>query len=215
MQTAGAKAPNPGLPPGVTHYPFGRPNPSNEEGTTQITIVDPNGNIVVYTSSVETIFGSRHLVAGMVMNNQLTDFAFRPTQQGLPVANRRSTGPTADVVNGAHPGVSPRQTGASPRQPRRPQHPPPAQSCVARFSDLERTTKQAVGLPHLSNRRLALVLESNPPLPWPLPEDQLHNDDQPTRRQPIGSGTALVQWINGQWQGAADPRREGTALALP
>ena len=45
--------------------------------------------------------------------------------------------------------------------------------------------------------------------------EQLSSDDQPVRLQPIGSGTALVQWSNGQWQGAADPRREGTALALP
>ena len=117
----------------------------------------------------------------------------------------------ADVVNGAHLRFAkqPVQPSAAPAAAAS----PPAQSC--RSLRLNEPPKQAVGLPHLSNRRLALVLESNPPLPWPLPEDQLHNDDQPTRRQPIGSGTALVQWINGQWQGAADPRREGTALALP
>ena len=38
---------------------------------------------------------------------------------------------------------------------------------------------------------------------------------QAVRQQSIGSGTALVQWINGRWHGAADPRREGSALALP
>ena len=215
MQTAGSKAPDPGLPPGVTHYPFGRPNPNNEEGTTQITIVDPSGNIVVYTSSVETIFGSRHLVAGMVMNNQLTDFAFRPTRQGLPVANRRLPGrrpmssmaPTL-VFRQGKPVLALGSPGG--------RSIPHLLSRVLLASLIwNEPPKQAVGLPHLSNRRLALVLESNPPLPWPLPEDQLHNDDQPTQRQPIGSGTALVQWINGQWQGAADPRREGTALALP
>ena len=42
--------------------------------------------------------------------------------------------------------------------------------------------------------------------------DQLSND-QPMRRQRLGSGTALLQRINGRWHGAADPRREGTALA--
>jgi gamma-glutamyltranspeptidase/glutathione hydrolase len=35
------------------------------------------------------------------------------------------------------------------------------------------------------------------------------------RRQRLGSGTALLQWIDGRWHGAADPRREGTALAIP
>ena len=58
------------------------------------------------------------------------------------------------------------------------------------------------------------MLEDDPPLPWPLPLEQL-NIDANLRRQRIGSGTALVQWIGGTWQGAADPRREGTALALP
>jgi gamma-glutamyltranspeptidase/glutathione hydrolase len=58
------------------------------------------------------------------------------------------------------------------------------------------------------------VLEQDPPLPWPLPLDQLQTNDQPARLQRVGSGTALVQRINGYWHGAADPRREGTALAI-
>ena len=41
---------------------------------------------------METVFGSRHLVEGMVLNNQLTDFAFRPSINGQPVANRRRPG---------------------------------------------------------------------------------------------------------------------------
>ena len=75
--------------------------------------------------------------------------------------------------------------------------------------------QQSVGLPHLSSRGQGLVLEQDPPIPWPLPLDQLQTSDQPARQQRVGSGTALVQKINGRWHGAADPRREGTALALP
>jgi gamma-glutamyltranspeptidase/glutathione hydrolase len=74
--------------------------------------------------------------------------------------------------------------------------------------------QRAVGLPHLSSRGQRLVLEQDPPLPWPLPLDQLQTNDQPARLQRVGSGTALVQRINGYWHGAADPRREGTALAI-
>ena len=73
---------------------------------------------------------------------------------------------------------------------------------------------RAVGLPHLSRRGATLVLEKVPPLPWPFPLQQLTSEASP-RRQGIASGTALLQKINGGWQGAADPRREGTALALP
>ena len=73
---------------------------------------------------------------------------------------------------------------------------------------------RAVGLPHLSRWGTTLVLESDPPLPWPFPLQQLKNKAN-SRRQSIGSGAALIQKIGGSWQGAADPRREGTALALP
>ena len=31
----------------------------------------------------------------------------------------------------------------------------------------------------------------------------------------FSSGLALIQWKNGVWHGAADPRREGKATALP
>ena len=73
---------------------------------------------------------------------------------------------------------------------------------------------RAVALPHLSRRDNTLVLEGDPPLPWPFPLEQLTNEAT-LRRQSIGSGTALLQKIGAGWQGAADPRREGTALALP
>ena len=215
MQNAGNTMPEPGLPPGLTHYPFGRPAPSQEAGTTQITIVDANGNIAVYTSSVETIFGSRHLVAGMVMNNQLTDFSLVPSLQGQPVANRRLPGrrpvssmaPTMVFRNG-QPVLALGSPGG--------RSIPHLLSRVLLASLIwNQTPNQAVGLPHLSNRRGALVVEREPPLPWPVPVEQLQTNDQPLQRQAIGSGTALVQWIKGQWHGAADPRREGTALALP
>ena len=71
MQGANGERPTPGLPLGIDHYPYGRPDQGIEQGTSQITIVDASGNIASYTSSVETIFGSRHLVGGMVMNLSL------------------------------------------------------------------------------------------------------------------------------------------------
>ena len=92
MQACPATLPTPGLPTGLATYPYALPDQSREQGTTHLTIVDVQGNIAAYTSSVETVFGSRHLVAGMVLNNQLTDFAFHPSINGQPVANRRRPG---------------------------------------------------------------------------------------------------------------------------
>ena len=207
--------PAPGLPAGINRYPFGRPKQGREQGTSQITIVDREGNIVVYTSSVETVFGSRHLVAGMVMNNQLTDFAFEPVLQGQPVANRRLPGrrpmssmaPTLVLKNNA-PVLALGSPGG--------RSIPHLLSRVLIASLIwNETPERAVALPHLSSRGRTLVLEKNPPLPWPIPLQALTTEHQSIRPQHIGSGTALVQRINGRWHGAADPRREGTALALP
>jgi gamma-glutamyltranspeptidase/glutathione hydrolase len=176
--------------------------------------VDARGNIASYTSSVETIFGSRHLVGGMVMNNQLTDFAFKPSLGDKPVANRRLPGrrpmssmaPTLVFRNG-EPVLALGSPGG--------RSIPHLLSRVLLASlAWNEPPARAVALPHLSGRGKALVLESDPPLPWPFPLEQLKGEAS-LRRQSIGSGTALLQKIDAGWQGAADPRREGTALALP
>ena len=56
--------------------------------TSHFVIVDPWGDVVSMTSSIENVFGSRLMVRGFLLNNQLTDFAFRPTREGRSVANR-------------------------------------------------------------------------------------------------------------------------------
>jgi len=69
--------------------------------------------------------------------------------------------------------------------------------------------------PSLSRTRATLEPPAKPGGgDWLLPLQQLKSEAN-SRRQSIGSGTALIQKIGGGWQGAADPRREGTALALP
>ena len=213
LQTSPAARPTPGLPPGLAAYPYALPEQSREQGTTHLAIVDGEGNLAAYTSSVETVFGSRHLVAGMVLNNQLTDFAFRPSINGQPVANRRRPGrrPVSSmapmiVFERGQPLLSVGSPGG--------RSIPHVLSRVLLASLIWREPPaRAVGLPHLSRRRNGLVLEQDPPLPWPVALDQLTPGDQPIRRQRLGSGTALLQKINGRWHGAADPRREGTALS--
>ena len=74
---------------------------------------------------------------------------------------------------------------------------------------------RAVALPHVSVSDGALVLEQEAPLPWPVSPERLGINGQGVRFQRFGSGTALLQRINGRWHGAADPRREGKAMALP
>jgi len=58
-------------------------------GTTHISVIDANGNAVSMTSSIESAFGARLMVGGFLLNNQLTDFSFRPVDDdGTPIANR-------------------------------------------------------------------------------------------------------------------------------
>ncbi len=56
--------------------------------TTHLSVIDATGSAVSMTSSVENAFGSRQMASGFILNNQLTDFSFRPTQNGRDVANR-------------------------------------------------------------------------------------------------------------------------------
>ena len=57
-------------------------------GTTHMTIVDKDGNVVVMTTTVESSMGSFRMARGFLLNNQLTDFSFQPTDAAGPIANR-------------------------------------------------------------------------------------------------------------------------------
>lgn len=71
-----------------------------EYGTSHISIVDAQGNAVAMTTTIEDAFGSRLMTdggtgkaGGFLLNNEMTDFSFTPTDaQGKPVANRVQAG---------------------------------------------------------------------------------------------------------------------------
>lgn len=61
--------------------------------TSHLSVIDDDGNAVALTTSVEFVFGSGILVGGFVLNNQLTDFAFKAVDEhGRPAANRLEPG---------------------------------------------------------------------------------------------------------------------------
>ena len=57
-------------------------------GTTHMSIVDKFGNVLVMTTTVESSMGSYHFTRGFLLNNQLTDFSFDPSDANGPIANR-------------------------------------------------------------------------------------------------------------------------------
>jgi gamma-glutamyltranspeptidase/glutathione hydrolase len=79
--------------PGDFAMPGGVAPPGREHGTSHVSIVDSYGNAAAFTTTVESPFGSFHMVDGFVLNNQLTDFAANPrAADGSPVANRVQPG---------------------------------------------------------------------------------------------------------------------------
>ena len=57
-------------------------------GTTHMSIVDRYGNAVAMTTTIESGMGSFHFTRGFLLNNQLTDFSFDPSDASGPIANR-------------------------------------------------------------------------------------------------------------------------------
>ena len=80
--------------------PYGNPSPEMSfdygEGhvldipsTTHVSITDKWGHVVSMTATVESMFGSRLMVEGFMLNNELTDFSLIPRgEDGKLVANR-------------------------------------------------------------------------------------------------------------------------------
>ncbi|MEL6921949.1 MAG: gamma-glutamyltransferase, partial [Pseudomonadota bacterium] len=60
--------------------------------TSHISIVDQFGNALSMTTTIENGFGSRLMVNGFLLNNELTDFSFRSHRDGAPIANRVEPG---------------------------------------------------------------------------------------------------------------------------
>jgi len=84
-------APRPGNPPWREAL-FAPQPPQPEHGTSHVSIVDADGNALAMTTTIEDLFGSRIMVGGFMLNNELTDFSFRPDVDGHPVANRVEPG---------------------------------------------------------------------------------------------------------------------------
>lgn len=70
---------------------FGDETPE-QPSTSHVSIVDKDGNAVSFTTSIAIGFGSRVMAGGFFLNNQLTDFAFRPRRDGIAHVNRAGPG---------------------------------------------------------------------------------------------------------------------------
>ncbi|WP_395019766.1 gamma-glutamyltransferase [Dongia sp.] len=180
--------------------------------TSHMVIVDRDGNIVTFTTTVENAFGSRLMVDGFILNNQLTDFSFRPSIDGRPVANRVAAGKRprssmAPVI------VFDRATGApvyalgSPGGANIIDY--VAEALVA-LLDWNLSPAEAAALPHVINRNGPTLLEEGRGLESLGAALTAMGDT--VKFQPIDSGLNIVALGENGMVGASDPRREGVAL---
>ncbi len=82
---------------------------TDERGTTNLTVADRLGNVVEYTLTIEQIGGNAMVVPGrgFLLNNELTDFNFTPTQgsaddPNLPAPGKRPRSSMAPTILLSH-----------------------------------------------------------------------------------------------------------------
>lgn len=177
--------------------------------TSHISIVDADGNVLSMTTTIENAFGSRLMVGGFLLNNELTDFSFRTHVDGVPIANRLEPGkrprssmsPTIVLRDGnpvlaiGSPGGS-RIIGYV------------AKSIVA-YLDWGLDVQQSVSLPHAVNRFGTFDLEEGTEAE--SLQDGLERAGFEVSVRSLNSGLHAIA-IGANLSGGADPRREGIAL---
>jgi gamma-glutamyltranspeptidase / glutathione hydrolase len=177
--------------------------------TSHLSIVDADGNAVSMTTTIENGFGSRLMVRGFLLNNELTDFSFTPQRDGVPVANRVEPGkrprssmsPTIVMKDGA-----PVLVIGSPGGSRIINF--VAQALIAHL-DWGMDVQQAVAMPHLANRFGTYELEEGTAAEKLKPA--LEALGYKTSVTELNSGLHAIAIKPGRLEGGADPRREGVA----
>ena len=204
----------PGQPTGVDAKQAYAPMPDQPEyGTSHISIVDAKGQAVAMTTSVESAFGARQMVGGFLLNNQLTDFSFRPRDEaGLPIANRvqpnkrprSSMSPT--LVFEARSGQLLGSLGS------------PGGSFIIHYVSKALwgmahwgwNAQTAAAAPNFGTTGTASVLEAGR---FDAATVQALAARGPqVREADLTSGTQVLMRVGEGWQGGADPRREGRVV---
>lgn len=181
-----------------------------EHGTSEIAVVDADGNAVSLTTTIEYEFGAHLLVDGFLLNNELTDFSFRPMLGGRPLANRvqpgkrpRSSMAPMIVLDGT--GHLRAVVGSAGGQ-RIPAY--VAQALLACL-DWGLDPVRALALGHVAAVDGGAAVEAGTPAARQA--EALHARGEAIATLPLISGTALILATPAGLLGAADPRRNGTA----
>lgn len=180
--------------------------------TSHFTIDDGMGNVVSMTTSVEAPFGSHLMAAGMMLNNQLTDFSFKPVDDGKPVANavapgKRPRSSMDPVIVFDDKGEFYAAVG-SPGGSRIIGY--VTQTLIA-LLDWKMDMQAAINLPRFLDRNDDLEIEEGTSLETLTPRlEQLGHVVKPSK---LTSGLHGIKVTGDGLRGGADPRREGTVVS--
>ncbi len=180
--------------------------------TSQIAIVDRDGNAVSMTTTIENGFGSRLMTeGGFLLNNELTDFSFVPFDHGKPVANRvepgkRPRSSMAPTIVYDRAGRVAIITGS------------PGGSAIIDYVvkmllaiiDWKLDPQAATALPNFGSRNGPTELEKDTAVAALAPKLRALGHEVRVIRQTSGV-QAIVRTRTG-WIGGADPRREGVVM---
>lgn len=202
-----------GSPPGSEKLARAEGTAGPEHGTSHFVAVDRKGNVVTYTSTIESAFGSGLMANGYYLNNELTDFDMAPERDGKPAANRVESGkrprssmaPTLvygpdgklRLAIGAAGGTTiPAQVAKS----------------IIGVLDWGMSAQDAIAAPLIfAPEGPAVFVESGTKLEAMIPALKAlgHAD---VRTRPGGKANA-IEVVDGQLRGGADPRSDGVAAA--
>ncbi|MBI5499056.1 MAG: gamma-glutamyltransferase [Deltaproteobacteria bacterium] len=202
----------PGTPPAalVAH---GADRSADLPSTSQISVVDAQGNTLSLTATIEDGFGSRQMVLGFLLNNQLTDFSFAPADDaGRPIANRVQPGkrPRSSMspllVFDRADGRFLMTLGS------------PGGSAIINYVakvlvatlDWDLDVQTAVSLPNFGSRNGPTELEAG--RVDDTLADALRARGHDVVLVELNSGVQAIERTASGWFGGADPRREGVAL---
>jgi len=203
----------PGNPPEKTRparkVALGRDTAAEFPSTSHLSIVDRYGNAVAMTMTIEDAFGSRLMTqGGFLLNNELTDFSFAPTDNGRPVANRVEAGkrprssmsPTIVFDKVGRVAIVVGSPGGS-----------AIINYVAKtligIIDWDLDPQAAIALPNFGSRNGPTELEKNTSIV--ALEPKLKALGAPVWVTDHNSGLHAIQRTKDGWVGGADPRREG------
>jgi len=181
------------------------PGDTEAAGTSHISIVDAQGNVASMTTTIEATFGSRIMVRGFLLNNELTDFDFTPGGPNQVAPGKRPRSSMAPTIVFAPDGTV-RLAVGSPGGPNIINY--VAKSLVAML-DWSFDAQAAAAAPNFGSRNGPTLLESGSF--YEAMKGPLEARGHAVEANPLTSGVHAVERVPGGWRGGADPRREGRA----